>query len=111
MNIENLRFFGIAKDNIIKEFPPSDIIIKNFYITYPITKATLVIYNLEFESKYIGLTENTLNNNSLYNMVFFDNDIALPFGNLGIEITIKLEGCLDGSVILYDIYDPIITQS
>jgi hypothetical protein len=105
MDIEKLQLFGIVKDNLVKEMPPLNKSIKTFYITYQISKAILKINGFEFTSKYIGLIQTSLENSNIYSILFFDEQVALPFGNLGREISIILEGCTDGACVLYDTYD------
>jgi hypothetical protein len=63
--------------------------------------SSIKVNDFIFQSKYIGLIPDT----NLYQIFFFDYNIALPIGNVETNIEFEFSNCNDGAALLYDIFD------
>jgi hypothetical protein len=75
--------------------------VKSLYCSYPVQNATLVIGNMEFHAVYIRSEIVGENDVTVYKLIFFNDALSLPLGNLN-TFTVRCEGCPDcGAVIFY----------
>ena len=94
----NIRIFGVVYDNIVKG--KFDGYVNSIYSSAILEKATLKLYDLSFDAKYIG--KETINDKVFYKILFFRDDISLPIGNAG-DVEIQTQNAVDGTTILYTI--------